>query len=258
MQLLPAIYAHALFPNSQHIFDYLLHHSQKPFSTITITYTPVIVIAYIMIFEDNPTLTHNAISNLTRPTNGHVTNYRPTCQVLIIEKVTITAGPTRFRVTLSDGVHLVKDVLAFKSNWIGTKLCSYDIVEITDYDSLCNNKHIIIIIQDLFVKQPDILKVTGEPIPFLLGLEAFTPNNVSVSMLDQPSPPPTGTSCDEEHIIIDDWVILTNGSVQGAVRNHPLYSNGSSIVTSTAACGEFPLDPTFCERAGFIFVLKMN
>jgi hypothetical protein len=145
-----------------------------------------------MIFEDNPTLTQNAISYLTRPTNGHVTNYRPTCQVLTIEKVTITAGPTRFKVTLSDGVHLVKAVLAFKSNWIGTKLGSDDIVEITDYNSVCNNKNIIIIIQDLFVKQSDILKVIGEPIPFLLGLKSFISTNVSIP--DQPSPPPTGTS----------------------------------------------------------------
>jgi len=187
-----------------------------------------------MTFEDTPTLTPNAVSILTRPSYGHGTNYRPTCQVVGIEKVTITAGPIRFKVILSDGIHSVQAVLAFKSNWIGTKLCSNDIVEITDYNSVRSNRNIIIIVQDLFVKQPDVNKVFGEPIPFLLGSESFLSTKVSFS--DQPPPSPTAPYVNEEHIIIDDWVILTNGSVQGVVRNHPSYSDGSEIATSTAAC----------------------
>jgi hypothetical protein len=171
-----------------------------------------------MTFEDSLVLMPNAIFNLTKPTFELVTNFQPTCQVLTVKKVSIDGGPTRFKIILSDGIHSVQAVLAFKCNWIATKLCSNDIIEITDYNSIRNNNNnFIIIIQDLYVKHPDINDVVGQPIPFILGAETFISNKVYKYNYDQPSPTPTTSSCDdygdEERIIIDDWTILTNGSV---------------------------------------------
>jgi hypothetical protein len=136
-----------------------------------------------MTFEDSLVLTPNAIFNLTKPTFELVTNYQPTCQVLTVEKVSIDGGPTRFKIILSDGIHLVQAVLAFKSNWIAAKLCSNDIIEITDYNSIRNNnKFFIIIIQDLYVKHPDINDVVGQPIPFILGAETFIEQSIQIQL----------------------------------------------------------------------------
>jgi hypothetical protein len=90
-----------------------------------------------MSFHDSQlSLTSNAIIKLMKPTFDYVTNIRPTCQVLNIKKLRMKTGPDRYKIILSDGTHLVNAVLAYKANWIATKLDSNDIVEIVRYNSV--------------------------------------------------------------------------------------------------------------------------
>jgi hypothetical protein len=116
-----------------------------------------------MNFKDssNLSLTSNAVSKLMKPNFDHVTNFQPTCQVLTVKKVSMKTGPDRYKINLSDGTHLVEAVLAYKANWIATKLDSNDIFEIVQYSSVTTNTDNITIIQDLVLKQSHLVIVAS-------------------------------------------------------------------------------------------------
>jgi hypothetical protein len=197
----------------------------------------------IMSFNDSQllSLTSNAIIKLMKPTFDYVTNIRPTCQVLNIKKLNMDTGPDRYKIILSDGTHLVDAVLAYKANWIATKLDSNDIVEIVRYNSVTTNSDNVIIIQDLVIKESH-LTIIGDPSLFVPTKENRADEDNDF-IPDETSPTPTATYIDQQHTIIDDWIVLTSGSVHGIVREDPTTSDITSdctlgdctITTSTVA-----------------------
>jgi hypothetical protein len=196
-----------------------------------------------MIFnDDNDALTPNAISKLVKPTFYHVTNLTPTCQVLNVEKLSMKTGPNRYKIILSDGTHCVEAILAHKANWIATKLDSNDIVEIVGYNTVTTNTDNVIMIQDLVIKQAH-LKIVGAPTPLVPTEETNKAEEDEDGLDDNTSPTPTATYIDQQHPIIDDWTILSNGSIHGILRDDITVSDKISegttstctIVTSTPA-----------------------
>jgi hypothetical protein len=125
-------------------------------------------------------------------------------------------GPDSYKIILSDGTHLVNAVLAYKANWIVTKLDSNDIVEIVRYNSPATNTDTVIIIQDLVINQSHIT-ILGDPSLFV-PTEENKADNVDDLIDSETSPTPTATYIDQQPGIIDDWIVLTSGSVHGIVR----------------------------------------
>ena len=213
----------------------------------------------ITTFEDSQLLlTSNAVSKLMEPTSDYVINIRLTCQVLNIKQLSMETGPDRYKLILSDGSHFVDAVLAYKANWIATKLDSNDIVEIVQYNSVTTNTDKLIFIQDLVIKQADLAMV-GNPSPFVpteeIKLDAY--DDLSD---DQTSPTPTATYIHQEHTIIDDWIILTNGSVHGIVREDtiPDGQGSSTITTSTVASFCCPSSLTINDESDFDAINVLN
>jgi hypothetical protein len=213
----------------------------------------------ITTFEDSQLLlTSNAVSKLMEPTSDSVINIRLTCQVLNIKQLSMETGPDRYKLILSDGSHFVDAVLAYKANWIATKLDSNDIVEIVQYNSVTTNTDNLIFIQDLVIKQADLAMV-GNPSPFVpteeIKLDAY--DDLSD---DQTSPTPTATYIHQEHTIIDDWIILTNGSVHGIVREDtiPDGQGSSTITTSTVASFCCPSSLTINDESDFDSINVLN
>jgi hypothetical protein len=213
----------------------------------------------ITTFEDSQLLlTSNAVSKLMEPTSDYVINIRLTCQVLNIKQLSMETGPDRYKLILSDGSHFVDAVLAYKANWIATKLDSNDIVEIVQYNSVTTNTDNLIFIQDLVIKQADLAMV-GNPSPFVpteeIKLDAY--DDLSD---DQTSPTPTATYIHQEHTIIDDWIILTNGSVHGIVREDtiPDGQGSSTITTSTVASFCCPSSLTINDESDFDAINVLN
>ena len=150
-------------------------------------------------------------------------------------------GPDRYQIILSDGTHFVDAVIAYKANWIATKLDKNDIVEIVRYNSVTTNSDNIIIIQDLVINQSHFT-ILGDPSLFV-PTEENKADNVDDLIDDETSPTPTATYIDQQHTIIDDWIILTSGSVHGIVREDKTTSDSipdttlgdCTITTSTVA-----------------------
>jgi len=194
-----------------------------------------------MTLEDTVILTPNAISKLMKPTFDHGTTNRPTCQVLTVGKLGMKTGPNRYKVILSDGTCWVEAVLAHKANWIATKLDPNDIVEIVGYNTVTTNTHNVIIIQDLVIIQPHLM-IVGIPTPLLTTEERNKSGDVDdvdgLFTLTR-----TGTYIDHQYPIIDDWVILSSGSIHGILRDDITVSEKNSegtrssctIITSTPA-----------------------
>jgi hypothetical protein len=196
----------------------------------------------IMSFNDSQlSLTSNAIIKLMKPTFDYVTNIRPTCQLLNIKKLRMETGPDRYKIILSDGTHLVDAVLAYKANWIATKLDLNGIVEIVRYNSVTTNTDNVIIIQDLVINQSH-LTILGDPSLFVPTKENKADDDDDL-INDETSPTPTATYIDQQHTIIDDWIVLTSGSVHGIVRENKTTSDiildttlgDCTITTSTVA-----------------------
>ncbi|OEU19157.1 hypothetical protein FRACYDRAFT_237448 [Fragilariopsis cylindrus CCMP1102] len=213
----------------------------------------------IATFEDSQLLlTSNAVSKLMKPTCDYTINIRPTCQVLNIKKFSMETGPDRYKLILSDGSHFVHAVLACKANWIASKLDPNDIVEIVQYNSVTTSTDNIIFIQDLVIKQSN-LAIVGNP-SLLVPTEEIKLDAYDDLSVEQTSPTPTATYIHQEHTIIDDWIILTNGSLHGIVRedNIPDGQGSSTITTSTVASFCFPSSLTINYESDFDSINVLN
>ena len=195
-----------------------------------------------MILNDNDELTPNAIPKLMISTVDLVTNIRPICQVLTVEKLSMKTGPNRFKIILSDGIHCVEAVLAYKANWIATKLDFNDIVEIVGYNSVSTHTDNVIIIQDLVIKRSHLM-IIGVPTPFDPTEEKEKKIEEKKYGCDnQTSPTPTATYVDQQHPIIDDWIVLTSGSVHGIMRDDPTLTITTSTVASFCCPNSLSID----------------
>jgi len=168
-------------------------------------------------------LTNRGVSILVYSNTNQPTHCSFTFQVLSIEKGPIEDyGPERFRITLSDGQHFIKGLLAYQSNGIGSKLSKHDVVGLSSYCSLINSDKALIIFYDMYVKHSGIGVEMGQPKCFPLSSNSKNnqqpepPNTVGYY-----SPPPRchpSSPGDKSFTIIDDWMVLASGYIQGIVQ----------------------------------------
>jgi hypothetical protein len=186
------------------------------------------------------TLTDNGVSILAHSNSNKPTPCSYTFQVLSIEKGPIGSiddGPERFKITLSDGQHYIIGLLAYKSNWIGPKLYENDVVGLSSYSSVTNSGKALIILNDLYIKHSGICENIGQPILYIFSTMSGNNQRHTLSKNNQPppeqTPPPKLTleyhsslstssrpssSLHNSFTIIDDWMVLESGYVQGVVR----------------------------------------
>jgi hypothetical protein len=133
----------------------------------------------------------------------------------------------RYLVVLSDGIHFVQGFVLPSCNWIISKLTMNDIVQITGYRILPIEQLLRIIVDDFYIKHPDQPCKLGTPI----GVDQIIPSSLYnwhrniISEYSLHDINPTLKS-------IQDWIVLPNGGICGAVYNHRSIIDGCSICTS--------------------------
>jgi len=133
----------------------------------------------------------------------------------------------RYLIVLSDGIHYVQGLVSPSCNWIISKLTVNDIVQITGYRILPIDQLLRIIVDDFYIKHPDQPCKFGSPVVVdqivPSSLYNWHRNNLSEYSLHDIIP--TLPS-------IQDWIVLPNGGICGAVYNHRSIIDGCSICTS--------------------------
>jgi hypothetical protein len=152
-----------------------------------------------------------------------------TFQVVHVKKGPIDdydSGPERFKITISDGNHFLKGLLAYGSNWIGPKLHGNNIAGLSSYSSVTTSDKALIIFNDLYIKHSGVSENIGQPSRFLLSNQREnhhqqteqTPPQFTVEYNSSPPTPQPSYPAGKSFAIIDDWTVLASGYVQGIVR----------------------------------------
>ncbi|OEU05762.1 hypothetical protein FRACYDRAFT_258342 [Fragilariopsis cylindrus CCMP1102] len=189
-----------------------------------------------MTFDDHSvnsiqaTLTQNSIQTMLHSKGTDARGYTIIVQVIHMRIHLVKQEDTevkRYLVVLSDGTHFVQGLLSPSCNRIIPKLTVNDIVQITNYRILPINTLLRIIVDDFYIKNPDQPRRLGTPVVvdqiIPSSLYNWHRNNLTEYSLQEiiPSLPS-----------IQDWIVLPNGGICGAVYNHRSILDGSSICTS--------------------------
>ena len=183
-----------------------------------------------MTYEYITPLTASGVSIITNLNTNQPVPCTYTFQVVHIKKGPIddcADGPVRFKITVSDGHHFIEGLLAYESNWIGSKIQENDIVGLSSYSSVTNSDKALIIFNDLYIKHSGIVECIGQPNRFLvsnnsvnhqLKSEQTPPHKLMVEYNSSPQTSESSSPADKSFTIIDDWMVLASGYVQGIVR----------------------------------------